>query len=532
VTGARTLTGITPALWLVLRRDRVRLLVWVAAIVIVVWVSAASTSALYDTPESRRDYAALAQDNTTIIVQAGPGYGLDDPTTGAVLMNELGLWTFIAVALMSVFMVTRHTRAEEESGRAELVRAATVGRHAPAAAALIGVLIANLAIAMTVAAVLMALNLPVAGSVAFAASIIGIGMAFAGIALVAGQVAVSARAANGLAASVLALSFILRAVGDVGDGRLSWLSPIGWAQAIRAYADERWWVLLLPLVITIVLVLVADLLTSHRDLGGGLRQERPGRETAPPSLGSAFGLALRLQRAGLVGWMAGLAVVGAFYGAVATEAEQLLADTPELADFFLADGQRSITDAFLGTAMLMLGLIGSGFTISAVLRLRGEETEGRADTLLSTPLPRHRWMASHLVIAVAGSMVLMLVSGLSTGLGFGVVSGDWSYVGSTILAGLGVVPALLVLGGITAALFGVLPRWTLVAWAALAVAVLASLLGDLLNLPQALVDVSPFAHVPALPGGAVEPAATVVLVVLAAVAAAVGLSGIGRRDMA
>ena len=67
------------------------------------------------------------------------------------------------------------------------------------------------------------------------------------------QYAVSARAAAGLAGAALAVAFVLRAIGDVGDGSLSWLSPIGWSQQTQPFAGHRVW----PLVPTVGLTTIA-----------------------------------------------------------------------------------------------------------------------------------------------------------------------------------------------------------------------------------------------------------------------------------
>ena len=81
-----------------------------------------------------------------------PVTGLDDPTTGAIWRNEASVWTLVVVSILGIVMTTRHTRLEEETSRAELVRSAPVGRHAGTSGALLGVLIAQVGVAMAVAA--------------------------------------------------------------------------------------------------------------------------------------------------------------------------------------------------------------------------------------------------------------------------------------------------------------------------------------------------------------------------------------------
>ncbi|MFZ2443990.1 MAG: hypothetical protein WAW51_16620, partial [Ilumatobacteraceae bacterium] len=174
-TGAAPFAGLGQLTRLVARRDRVRVLCWVVGIVGLLVVSAESINGLYRTPAEFLQYGTLVKDNAALIVQSGPGYGLDQPTLGSVMMNETGIWTIIAVALMSVFMMVRHTRAEEESERAELIRSAPVGRHAQLAAALAGTLAANAVVDVSIVVAFVARDLPLTGSVAFACALFGAG---------------------------------------------------------------------------------------------------------------------------------------------------------------------------------------------------------------------------------------------------------------------------------------------------------------------------------------------------------------------
>ena len=525
-------TGTRRLLWLVLRRDRFRIAMWMSGLVGLMAVSASSVVALYTTREDLEGYARTVRGNSALIIQAGPGYGLDDPTLGAVVMNETAQWLFIAAAVMSVFMVVRHTRTEEEAERAELVRAAPVGRHAALASAILGTLIVNAAIAAGNVVALLAFGLPAAGSLAFGASMVGVGMVFAAVAAVAAQIASGSRAALAIAGGVIGVAFVLRAIGDVGNGVLSWASPIGWAQSIRPYADERWWVLLLPVVATMVLVLTARVLQDHRDYGSGLVAQRSGRTEAPDRLSSSLGLALRLQRGSFAGWAVGLGSLAFFYGLVADEAEQIIEDNPDMADFFAQLGVASVTDAFLSTEMLIMALFASGFTVSSVLRLRGEEVSGRVDPVLAAPVGRRRWAWSHLAVALVGTVALALVCGVAMGAGAALVLGEVARIGELTAAALVMVPAMWLLAGATMLVYGLLPRWSLAAWALLAWVFVAAMFGILLDLPQWLLNVSPFQHVPALPAASMSWLPIVVLTVIAAALLGAGLAALDRRDIA
>ncbi|MCD9624335.1 ABC transporter permease [Rhabdothermincola salaria] len=528
---AHGFAGTGELLRLIARRDRVRVLVWVVAITGLVLTSAASIIGLYDTPQSLAGYAAIAEDNATIIIQAGPGYGLDDPTTGSVLMNEVGIWTIIAVAIMSAFMVSRHTRAEEESDRAELLRSLPTGRHAASAATMVAALVTNAVVGAVVAVGLIASGLDATGSVAFGATLVGAGTVFAAVTLVTAQVASTSRASTGLAMVVLGLAFIIRAVGDVSGGALSWLSPIGWAQAIRAFAGERWWVLLLPLVASAGLLAVAVALAGRRDFGSGLLPQRVGRAEARSSLSSTFALSVRVLRGVVVGWAAGVVVLGVFYGIVADQAEQMLEDSPEMEDFFAQLGQGSIVDAFLSVSVLIMGLLAGGFVVAAVLRLHTEESAGRADPLLATPTPRRTWAASHLAASGLGMLVVLLAGGLATGIGAAISLGEPSRVLQLLGATLTMATGAAVMAGIAFLLWSVAPRWSLLAWALFAVPVVIGLLGEALGLPDWALNISPFQHVPAMPAASFALLPVAVLVVVSAALVATGLFALHRRDM-
>ena len=130
--------GTGKLLRFLLRRDRARLPVWILAIGATILGSVASFATTYPSAADRQARAAVVSSGIARLF-VGPGYGSEHYTFGAMTANELLPSAAIAVALMSVFLVVRHTRAEEESGRAELIRATAVGRHASLLAALIEV---------------------------------------------------------------------------------------------------------------------------------------------------------------------------------------------------------------------------------------------------------------------------------------------------------------------------------------------------------------------------------------------------------
>jgi ABC-2 type transport system permease protein len=195
-------------------------------------------------------------------------------------------------------------------------------------------------------------------------------------------------------------------------------------------------------------------------------------------------------------------------------------------------GRGALVDAYLATAFSLVGLTAAAYAVQATLRLRAEETSGRVEPLLATPVGRIRWAASHLVFALAGTAVLLAVAGAAGGLAYGAQIHDiGGQVARLTGAALVQVPAVWILAAITVALFGLLPTWSIGGWAALVVFLTAGLLGPLFKLPQWVMDLSPFTHTPHLPGSAVDATPLVWLSCLVVALTAAGLAGWRRRDL-
>jgi ABC-2 type transport system permease protein len=527
-----SLVGAGSLVRLALRRERIQLPVWILAITGVIAATASSFAQLYPTAQSRTEFAASIANNPSVLALSGPAQGLD--TVGGMTEWKFGAVACVLVGLMAVFTTVRHTRADEETGRHELLGSGVVGRHAKLTATLIVVFGAGVVYALLIGLSLMAQGLPAAGSFAMGLGVGGCVWFFSAAAAVAAQVSSSSRAANGIGSVVIGAAYLLRAAGDSsaedGPRWLSWLSPIGWSQQLRPFAGERWWVLTLFVAISVVLLAVGYVLVGRRDIGAGLLPERPGR--AAGALGT-FGLAWRLHRGILIGWAVGVAVMGGALGGISQSLKGILDSSPQVAEALQhIGGQQSLVDSFMAAILDVIGLAVSVYAIQAALRLRAEETASRAEPVLAGSVARLRWAASHLAFALIGSALLLAVAGTVTGLAEGLSQGD---VGTQLprLLGAAMVqaPAVWVLAGIATALFGLLPRLTSLAWAALVVFLLLGQLGPLLRLSQWALDISPFTHLPKLPGGEFTATPLVWLVVVTAALTAAGLAGFRRRDV-
>jgi len=518
---------------LALRRDRWIMAIWIFIIGITPASLVSTVKAVYPTLAARTGYMNLTNSNPAFLANYGPIYA---PTVGAVSAQRSGTMPLI-IALAALLTVIRHTRTDEEQGRRELVEAGVVGRQSSLAAAVIATSIASLVLGVLTTALLVAQGLPLAGSIALGAAYAATGVLYAGLGGSVAQLSQTAGGARGLGISILAATLLFRAVGDArmgGSGAwLSWLSPVHWAHQLRPYAGEQWWVLLLFAGAFIVFAAAAFALNAQRDLGAGILPARLGRAGAPGYLGNPLGLAWRQQRALLWSWVIGMAVMGLFFGAIGNSVGQLATSSAGITN--LVDklgGRGALVDQFFGFMMTALGLAVSAYAVQAALRARREEAEGRAEPLLSTAATRWGFAGSHLVFAIVGPAIALATAGVVAGLAYGATAGNtgaevWRLLGAAFIQ----LPAVYVLAGVAVALFGLVPRWASLAWGVMGAAVFVGIFGPLLNASQWILDLSPFTHLPRVPGGEITVAPLAWLAAIAVALMAVGLVGFRRRDV-
>lgn len=524
------MTGVGRLIRLILRRDRLLLPLWVIILGVLPVGTYASFEGLFPTDPERITFATASGNNAGFVALYGLLHG---DSLAALTAWRMG-FVPVVIGLFALLTVIRHTRADEEAGRAELIGSTVTGRHASLGAALITVGGALLALGLLVFASLAGRSGSVGGSLAFGMEFVASGLIFATIAAITAQLTSSARAARSIAIAVLGVSYALRVGGDMsalGDGSLSWLSwisPLGWVTHIFPYGVTNWWPVVLSALFSAVAIAVAVYLRGKRDLGDGLFAARLGRPTAAASLRTPLALAWRLHRGLLVGWTIGLALLGLIFGGVGGSVLDIAENNKGLSDIFarLGGSSQLIDSYFAGTAGIV-GLIAACYGVQATLRLRDEETTGHAEAILSTSVSRYAWSLSHLVFSLLGPALALLAEGLVAGL---VYSGG-DKLGPIVAGTMLQLPAVWVLAGVTVLLFGLLPRWSLAAWAAPAACLLILLVGETLQLNQWLLDISPFTHTPRLPGGTISATPMVTLIAVALVCGALGIAGLRRRNI-
>lgn len=490
-TPRHPLTGISTLIVLALRRDRFRICMWVGWLTLLMTYTPLAFKSMYPTAADRMARVTMMKTPAGIIM-GGPNFGINETDIGVMVANELMTVMIAAAAIMSILTVIRHTRAEEESGGAELVMSAVIGHQARTYAALIVVGLMNsvLAVAMTVA--LSAAGFDFANSLGISLGITGASMVFAGIAAVTAQLWRTSRTGSGAAMATLAAAVVIRGLGDIIDNKgsaLSWLSPLAWAQQMRPFVDLRWWPFLLLVGTTLGLMLTAHILEGHRQYDAGLLPSR-GENPSAHEIKSLFGLNLQLQRGLLTGWGIGVFLGGMAFGSMAKSLRDSIDTNPLLARAFKSHG----LDSIFATFNQVLAIAVTAYVVSAILKLTKDEQSGITEAVLARAVSRWNWLLSAVAMTALGSALLMTIAGLGAGLGAASTLHEPDLVLRLALAGLAQIPALLVVCGIAAIAVSLRQSW--IGWLVVAFSV-GMLYAGILQLPSWLVKLSPVMRVSA-----------------------------------
>jgi ABC-2 type transport system permease protein len=478
--------GVGSLIRLALRRDRVRLSIWIASLTLMMVYAPNAIKLAYPEEAQRAARVNLLKTPAGMIL-GGPTFGVRETDLGVMMANELMLTLIVAASILSILTVIRHTRAEEESGAAELVLSSVVSRHARTYAALIVVGTVNAVLAVTMTVAMAATGFGVVDTAAMCLGVTGVSMVFGAVAAVTAQLWRTSRAASGAAMGALALATLVRGVGDVIDNSgsaLSWFSPIAWAQQMRAFVDVRWWPFAMLVALTVGLIALSAVLESSRQYDDGVIPSSGEHPNAHP-IKSVFGLHLTLQRGQTIGWTVGLLLSGLAFGSM-TKSLLDAAEGNELLQRVLA---QQGTDGVYTTLTQFLAAAATAYVVSAVLRVWGDEESGLGEVVLAGAVSRWRWLVSAIAAAVAGSAVLMFFAGLGMGLGAGITIGEPQTIWRLTLAGLAFVPAMAAMAGVAAMAVALRQAW--IGWLAVTFVIISLYLGALLRLPQWLLDASP-----------------------------------------
>jgi ABC-2 type transport system permease protein len=508
------------------------MLVWVIVLAALLAIVVISQRQTFPTQADRTAYASIAN---TPAVAALTGLPYAAGSLGGILIIKIWMTIAVALAFAVIFLVSRNGRAEEESGRTELLRAGALGRHAYSVANWVLVAIFTALAGLACAGTAIAEGLPAYGSFVMGASFTGVGLAFLGIAALTGQLAQTSRGANGLATVVLAITHLLRAGGDLAahhevPSGLSWASPLGWGQAIRSFGSNNWAPLALLVGTGFVLCLVSARLEATRDLGAGILPDRSGARTASALTRTPVGLTLRLQRWSIVGWAVGVLIGGAFFGNVATAMVKVLSSNTA-AEQAILGSSRHVLDGLLGYFTMGDALLVAAFALQSVATVRSEEADASVELQWTGAISRVRWALSRIAVPAVVSFAILAISGYAEGATYGAAIHDPSQAARITGIAIAYWPTMLLVIGLVVVLAGWLPRASLTtAWIVYGVIVVVSMFGELFRLPKWLANNTPFTAIQHMTTGQFSAWPLVVVAVLAIVLTVLGLARLRSRD--
>jgi ABC-2 type transport system permease protein len=440
----------------------------------------------------------------------------------------------IFVAVFGLLAAVRALRTEEDTGRMELVLAGVVGRGTAYLSAMAAIAAGVAILWLAELAGFLAAGMPAGGSAYLALATASIAPVCVGVGAVASQLAPTRRMALELGGAIVGLLFLARAIADTasGVGWLRWLTPLGWAEELRPFADPRPLVLLLPAAATAALLALAGRIALTRDVGSGVL---PSRDSAAPRLrllSSPIAQALRGERTTLAVWLGGAGAFALVLGMIAKSTSSAGISKSlqrELAK--LGSGAIVTPTGYLGFTFIIFVLALSLFACAQVGAVRREEADQQLETLLALPVARARWLGERLALAGLAAAAIALTVGLLSWVGAESVGVRISLV-KLLEAGANCLPVTLLFLGLAALAHALVPRASsAAAYGLVAVAFLWDLVGSLLGVPRWLVELTPFQHVGLMPAQPFRPGAAAVMVAIGILAAIAALNTFRRRDL-
>ena len=545
-----------------LKRERVTSTVWIVVLSIVVIGLVPGINFAIDA-ESREALLPLLE-MPAMVGMIGPAYAVGHYGFGPLYTTLMLLFTVFTVAIMNIFLITRHTRADEEKGRFEVLRSLPVGAVSSLGAAMITAVIVNSVLAVVVALGMYAVGMSgmcFAGSVLWGVSLAAVGLVFAAFTALFCQLLPSSRGAIGYSFALLGFFYLLRAPGDLNPDLevLSLISPLGLVLRTEAYMSNYWWPILILLVTALVITALALRFNMKRDIEQGIIPARPGPASGGLLMKGSLGLTFRLLRPGIIAWIVGMFLLSASYASVLEGIDDFIAgnemyqalilvpagipldvieamppeERVEIMRALVGMAGFTITELFASMTNSMMGMITIVPVILIVLKAKSEEEAARSELILATSVSKREYLMWYTAFAFDMAIVIQLV--LAIGLyvvGQGVIADPAELsLGFLLRANLVYVPALWVIIGLTVFIYGIKPKLTGIIWGYFAYTFVVVFFGRMGVFPEFLIHLTPMGFVPDLPVDDISALPLVVLTVIGITLSVLGIFFYDRRDV-
>lgn len=525
------LAGVAPLLRATVKHEGRGFVPW---IVIVTALSASSVLVypwIFPNLADRAALAAAVGGNPAVGLIFGPAFDLST-TDGFNAWRSLSLGGFLA-ALGVIFNVTRATRGQEDTGQAELLASGVLGRAGRLFSAVALALGASLLLGLVSGFVTVLCGGAWVPSLLLGATFTATGWMFCGVAAVAAQIGSDARTANSIAVGVLGALFVLRgfAYSVSAPEWTIWINPLGWMTQTRPATGDHWWPLWYAVALAVLLLIAAFLLQSRRDFGQGAIAPRTG--PARGKVRSSWQLALRLNQGPLITWTIAFAALGVVFGYFATSVNDILGSDSAVKQVLAAGAATpgALISAFLVTVLSLVGIIAAIPGVQIMLKLRTEEMEDRVEPLLATAVPRPRYFASNVLLALLAPAFYVLLAGLVVA-SLASSANIGAHFGDVMLQAVATIPAVWTVTAVSVAVVGARPQVSIAAWAGVLASFVLTLLGPTFKLWDWILGISPFFHVPNVTASDANWMGLVWISLVTLAFLAVGFAGFRRRDLA
>lgn len=472
-------------------------------------------------------------ENPAIRILFGPPVALND--AGGFTVWRTGLPVLLLASVWILLAATRITRGEEDAGRWDLLLAGRLRAVDVIVRCLAAAAGSALVISAAVGAGLLAVGTAATGAIVYATAILGVTLSFATAGVLAAQIMPTRSAAVGATVGLLGVGLLVRMLSD-GVAQLAWLAwttPFGLTARAAPYADNRVTPLLVLAAFPTVFAAAALIAAGHRDVGSGLVAVATRRPPRTRLLGSVGGFAARRATGPTLGWATGIAASFLLVGALIASILEFFEKNPRFAELAGAAGFAGLDSAngFAAALFTLLAIPAGLYGATRLAAMVADERARRWTPLFSTPVSRMRLASTEIAVTTAGVLLLHATAAVAIWTG-SAVTGAPLAIGDALAGSLNTAPIAWLGVGAAALATGWLPS------AVGAVGALPTAGGFLLNVitqdiraPAWVVNLSPFAHLAAVPNMAPDWAAIAALTVIGAILATLGVVGYTRRDL-
>lgn len=517
-----------------LKRDWKKIIIWICGLsvfssaFIPSFEEIAKGNGLSGMFETLKNPAMISMVGTTPIVQA------TQYTLGALYAHEMLLFCSLLSMIISLLHVIAHTRKEEDIGLSEFVRAFKVGRQSNTFSVFVEIILINAIVSIFITGILLSFNaqtITMQGSLLYGATIGIAGIIGASIALLTAQIMPNASASTGLALSIVGLLYIIRGATDITNVELAKFNPIGWTYITYPFTENNWGPLGFAVIFIVIIVVIAFILESSRDMGTSYIPEIKGRPTAKNSLLSVRGLFLKINKGTIISWFIAFIIMGIAYGSIYGDMQTFLASN-ELMKQMFSQSNVSIEASFTSKIVIVMISLVTILPIAIINKLFNEENKARLNQMSATKVTRNHLYWTNIGLALCTGIIGIFLTVFSLGVTALTVMTHHENIdlADFLIAGYNLLPVVLFFTSMTALVLGWIPKIGKLIYLYLGYAFAINYFGEVLEFPTWFSKTSALNWLPPMPKESFEFSTFFIVGIISLVLMFIGYLGYIKRD--